>query len=88
MCFSKRNSQDNWPVIFAYNKSSNPENFVVRSKLVGVGYLDPTNNWNYEILQNTQSNQGQITGNSITYADVFTGTDVVWSYGNTGLKKK
>ena len=86
--FFKPNSQDNWPVIFAYNKSSNPENFVVRSNLVGVGYLDPTNNWNYEILQNTQSNQGQITGNSITYADVFTGTDVVWSYGNTGLKEE
>jgi len=86
--YFKTNIQDVWPVVFAYNKSINPENFVVRSKLVGVGYLDPTNNWDYEILQNIQNSQGQITGNSINYENVFTGTNVVWSYGNTGLKEE
>ena len=86
--YFKPNSQDVWPVVFAYNKSNNPENYVVRSKLVGVGYLDPTNDWTYEILQNTQNSQGQIADNSITYENVFSGTDVVWSYGNTGLKEE
>jgi hypothetical protein len=35
-----------------------------------------------------QSSQGQTNDNSITYEDVFTGTDVTWSYGNTGLKEE
>ena len=60
----------------------------VRSKLVGVGYVDPQSNWAYQYLQNVQSSQGQTNGNSITYSGVFTGTDVTWSYGNTGLKEE
>ena len=86
--YFKPNTQDVWPVVFAYNKSTNPENNMVRSKLVGVGYLDPASDWAYEILQNIQSSQGQIIDNSLTFEKVFSGTDVVYSYGNSGLKEE
>jgi PKD repeat protein len=86
--YFKPNAQNSWPVAFAYNRSEDPTTRVIRSKLVGVGYLDPTSNWAYKYLQNVQSSQGQIDGNSATYEDVFTGTDVTWSYGNTKLKEE
>jgi hypothetical protein len=86
--YFKPNIQSNWPIAFAYNKSDNPTTHVVRSKLVGVGYLDPASNWDYEYLQSVQSSQGQFTDNKITYEGVFTGTDIVWSYDNTVLKEK
>jgi len=85
--YFKPNVQDDWPIAFAYNKSTDPVTHVIRSKLVGVGYLDPSSNWAYEYLQNVQSSQGQIHGNSVTYEDVFTGTDVTWSYESTKLKE-
>ena len=40
------------------------------------------------ISRTVQSSQGQISDYSITYPGVFTGTDVTWSYGNTGLKEE
>jgi len=86
--YFKPNAQDSWPIAFAYNKSTNPDTHVVRSKLIGVGYLDPSQNWAYEYLQNIQNGQGQISGNSAIYENVFTGTDVIWSYGNNGLKEE
>lgn len=86
--YFKSNAQQEWPVAFTYNKSDDPTVHVVRSKLVGVGYVDPQNNWAYQYLQNVQDSQGQINDNSITYSGVFTGTDVTWSYGNTGLKEE
>jgi len=85
--YFKPNVQNDWPVAFAYNKSTDPSLHVIRSKLVGVGYLDPQNNWAYQYLQNVQSSQGQTNGNTITYTGIFTGTDVSWSYGNTELKE-
>jgi hypothetical protein len=86
--YFKPNMQDIWPVAFTYNRLDDPNTQVIRSKLVGVGYVDPQNNWVYQYLQNVQSSQGQTNGNSITYEDVFTGTDVTWSYGNTELKEE
>jgi hypothetical protein len=86
--YFKPNTQNSWPIAFAYNKSDDPIVHVVRSKLVGVGYLDPKSDWEYKFLQNVQSSQGQIDGNSAVYEDVFTGTDVVWSYQNTMLKEE
>jgi hypothetical protein len=86
--YFKSNAQLDWPVAFAYNKSDDPTVYAVRSKLVGVGYIDPQSNWAYQYLQNVQSSQGQVSDYSITYPSVFTGTDVTWSYGNTGLKEE
>ena len=86
--YFKPNIQNNWPVAFAYNKSDDPSVHVVRSKLVGVGYLDPGSNWAYEYLQGVQGSQGQYNDNKVVYENVFTGTDVVWSYDNTMLKEK
>ena len=86
--YFKSNAQNDWPVAFTYNRSDDPTINALRSKLVGVGYVDPQSNWAYQYLQNVQSSQGQINENSITYEDVFTGTNVTWSYGNTGLKEE
>jgi PKD repeat protein len=85
--FFKPDVSSEWPVAFMYNRSADPTVTVVRSKLVGVGYLDPASNWSYHYLQNAQSSQGQTNDYAITYPGVFTGTNITWSYGNTGLKE-
>ncbi|MCX6672079.1 MAG: hypothetical protein NTX92_09195, partial [Euryarchaeota archaeon] len=86
--YFKSNVQLEWPVAFTYNKSDDPTIHAVRSKLIGVGYVDPQSNWAYQYIQNVQNSQGQTNDNSITYSGVFTGTDVTWSYSNTGLKEE
>jgi hypothetical protein len=86
--YFKSNAQNDWPLVFTYNRSNDPTINVIRSTLVGVGYVDPQNNWAYQYLQNIQSSQAQINDNSITYPGVFTGTDVIWSYGNSGVKEE
>ncbi len=86
--YFKSNAQQEWPVAFTYNKSEDPTVYVVRSKLVGVGYMDPQSNWTYQYLQNVQSSQGQVNDYAITYPGVFAGANVTWSYGNTGLKEE
>ena len=85
--YFKPNIQSDWPVVFTYNRSTDLTTSVVRSKLLGVGYLDPASNWAYHYLQTVQSSQGQANGNSVTYAGAFTGTNVTWNYGNTELKE-
>lgn len=85
--YFKPNAQNSWPVAFAYNRSNDPTINVIRSKLVGVGYVDPASNWSYQYLQNVQSSQGQTNNYAVTYPGVFTGADITWSYGNTGLKE-
>ncbi|HIG98985.1 MAG TPA: LamG domain-containing protein, partial [Thermoplasmata archaeon] len=86
--YFKSNAQQEWPVAFTFNRSDDPTIHAIRSKLVGVGYVDPQSNWAYQYLQSVQSSQGQTNDYSITYPGVFTGTDVTWSYGNTGLKEE
>jgi len=86
--YFKPNLQNSWPVAFAYNRSADPTTHVVRSKLVGVGYLDPSMNWSYKYLQNVQSSQGQFSDNTATYENVFPGTDVTWRYRNTEMKEE
>jgi hypothetical protein len=86
--YFKPNAQSDWPVAFAYNKSTDPTTHVIRSKLVGVGYVDPQSNWAYQYLQNVQSSQGQFSDNKAIYENVFPGTDVTWSYRNTEMKEE
>lgn len=85
--YLKPDVSSDWPVAFTYNRSDNPSNFVVRSKLVGLGYVDPKSNWAYHYLQSVQSSQGQTNGDAVTYPGVFTGTNITWSYNNTELKE-
>ncbi|HVQ01734.1 MAG TPA: hypothetical protein VMT57_09515, partial [Candidatus Thermoplasmatota archaeon] len=85
--YFKPNIQNEWPVAFTYNRSDDPTTSVVRSKLLGVGYLDPANNWAYHYLQTVQNSQGQTQDNTISYPYVFTGTNITWSYDNTELKE-
>ena len=86
--FFKPNAQQDWSVAYTYNRSQNPTMSVVRSKLVGAGYVDPASNWSYQYLQDVQSSQGQVHRNAITYTGVFTGADVTWSYRNSELKEE
>jgi hypothetical protein len=85
--YFKPNLQDTWPVAFAYNQSTDPTIHTIRTQLTGVGYLDPTSNWDYHILQTTQNSQAQYNGNTITYPGAFTGTDLTMSYGSDELKE-
>lgn len=86
--YFKRNSTDNYPVCFAYSKSDNPVIHTLRSKLIGVGYLDPSQDWRYEILQSVQYSVGYIDGADGIYPDVFTGTDAIWGYRSGMLKEE
>lgn len=86
--YFKPNAQDDWPVAFAYNKSGSPIVHVLRSKLVGVGYLDPSHDWDYVILQQVQDSQGSINGSIGAYPNCFTGTNVTWRYDTNGLKEE
>jgi nitrous oxidase accessory protein NosD len=86
--YFKPDISNDWPVAFTYNRSDDPTTYVIRSKLVGVGYVDPQSDWAYQYLQSVQSSQGQTNGNSVTYANIFTGTDATWRYGNTELKEE
>ncbi len=86
--YFKPDLQSDWPIAFTYNRTDDTTTSVIRSKLVGVGYVDPQSNWAYQYLQNVQNSQGQITDNAMTYPGAFTGTDVTWSYGNIGMKEE
>lgn len=86
--YFKANIQNDWPVAFTYSRSDDPTVYAVRSKLLGVGYVDPASNWSYQYLQNVQSSQAHTNGNIITYENVFNGTNVTWTYDHTGLKEK
>jgi len=83
--YFKNNAQDDWPVAFAYNKSLDN---MVRSKPVGIGYLDPSNGWSYKHLESAQSSQAQIDGNNVKYDNILAGTDITYTYSNTELKEK
>jgi hypothetical protein len=85
--YFKPDISSEWPIAFTYNRSDDPTTGVVRSKLVGVGYVDPGSDWAYQYLQSVQNCQGQTNDNAITYSSVFTGTDVTWTYTNTGMKE-
>ncbi len=84
--YFKTNTQDTWPIAFAYNRSTDPTTMVIRTKLTTIGYIDPTT-WTTHILQNTQNSNGQFNGNNATYPGVFTGTDLTYTYQNTQLKE-
>ena len=86
--YFKSNAQQEWPVAYTFNRSDDPTIHAIRSKLVGVGYVDPQSNWAYQYLQSVQSSQGQVAVIPSPTQDVFTGANVTWSYGNTGLKEE
>ncbi len=77
-----------WPIAFAYGKSNDPSVDVLRSKLVGVGYLDPSKNWQYEYLQSIQSVQPSIQGSACVFPNVFSGMNITWRYTPHGLKEE
>jgi len=85
--YLKPNLGSDWPFAFAYNRSNNPNIHTLRTKLIGVGYLDPANGWSSHILQNTQDSQAQLDGNHVTYPEAFTGTDLTLSYATQELKE-
>jgi hypothetical protein len=43
--YFKANIQNEWPVVYTYSRSDDPTVYAVRSKLLGVGYVDPASNF-------------------------------------------
>jgi len=86
--FLKPNIQSNWTVAFAYNRSNNPTQYVLRSDLVGIGYIDPSQNYSYHLLQTPQSSVGSIDNSTATYSNAFNGVDIRWTYDNAKLKEE
>jgi hypothetical protein len=86
--YFKPNAQDDWTVAFAYNKSDDPTTHVLRTKLMGMAYLDPSQNNQYEIIQETLDSTGYLEENRGVYPEAFTGTDVVWTYESNKLKEE
>jgi len=86
--YFKPNLQSDWPIAFAYNRSQVPTIDVLRTSIIGVGYVDPSQNWRHVILQGVQNSQGQTNGNTITYPGAFNGVNVTYTYDNTLLKEE
>jgi hypothetical protein len=72
----------------AYNKSENLDTYVIRSKPVGIGYLDPSQDWEYTILEYTDNSQGLSDESSVIYPTVFTGANLMFSYRNGSFKEQ
>gem|GEM_PF-6042787 len=79
--YFKQYSADNYPI--AFNVSSH----IFRTQLVKVGYLDPSLNNRYAILQNVQNASAVVSGNKVIYSGVFAGADVEYVYENSRLKE-
>ncbi|RLF33971.1 MAG: hypothetical protein DRN08_05055, partial [Thermoplasmata archaeon] len=77
---------DNWTVAYSYGKK--PSSVLLRSQLVGIGYLDPTKNWRHVLLEKTRHSRGWVHGRSISYSDVFTGVNVTWTYDGSMVKEE
>ena len=86
--YLKANANANFPIAYAYNKGNNLNNIhVLRSGIVGVGYYDPSTNHEYSILQTPLNSVGSIDNNTVSYNNVFTGTDLELSYHNSKFKE-
>lgn len=79
--YFKQDAQSNYPICLEYNHN------VLCSKLMGIGYYDPSTNHNYTILQTVQNVSCVNTGNSNMYRDILSGVDAEWVYEENGLKE-
>lgn len=86
--YFKQNIQNSYPIVAAYNKSNNPNLHVLRIQPLFVGYLDPSQDNRYEILQDIKSSQGYIDGCIGIYENVFSGTDLQYRYRNGSFKEE
>ena len=86
--FLKPNIQSDWTVAFAYNRSNNPTRYVLRHELVGIGYIDPSQDFAHHILQTPLSSVGSIDKDTVTYSNAFSGCDIRWTYDNEKLKEE
>ena len=84
--YFKPNIQDTWPIGMVY-KGDSPTIHTLRSEISGIGYLDPSQDNRYEVLQTPLSSQGSIVNNTATYQNIFTGASLVLKYRNIGLKE-
>jgi len=85
--YFKQNAQDDYPICFAYNRGDSNVTHALRSKLIGVGYYDPSSGHDYTILQTVLNSQGTMDGNTGTYSNILSGVDAEWVYGKYGLKE-
>ena len=71
-----------FPVVTRYR------DHLIGSKVVAVAYMDPTDGYDYEILRQSADASYIVSGNQITYSDVFNGVDIRYTYENTELKEE
>ncbi|VVB59496.1 Peptidase family M28 [uncultured archaeon] len=86
--YFKRWSNATYPVAFTYDKDTDPLVRVVRSKLIGIGYVDPQSDWGSATIQTIRSSRGTIQGNTGVYPGVFTGVNASWMIENGKLKEE
>jgi len=86
--YFKQNSGSEYPICFAYNKSQNSTLHTLRSKLLRVGYVDPSSGWKTATLQTVNAVNGQIIDNYGEYRNIFYGTDARWIVQNGRLKEE
>lgn len=89
--YFKPSTASSYPVAYVYDKENDSVIDALRSKFIGLAYVDPSNNWNYHILQTADDVNGYITGpknNIIRYDNVIPGVNLSWKYTPSGLKEE
>jgi len=86
--YIKNNLQDTWPIAFAYNKSTRPDEGMIRMRPLSIGYLDPSQHNTYQALQHIQETTTTVTDDQITYHQAYTGIDLTLRYTPTSMKEE
>jgi len=86
--FFKQKSGSDYPVAYVYETGSSFMVDALRSKVVGVAYVDPSKNWQYVIIQNIGNVDGYIVGDTIRYDNAMPGVNLSWTYTQRGLKEE
>ena len=86
--FFKRNAQDDYPVVFNYNRNEDNYSHALRSKLHGFGYYDPSTDDEWVVLQQALDSNGTINGSIGTWEGILSGVNATWTYENTQLKEE
>jgi hypothetical protein len=70
----KPDMQSEYPILFRYDKTH-----AVQLEYLGIGYLDPSRSWQYQVIQQPSSGMLSVEDNHGRYMDVFTGGAITWS---------
>ncbi|MEE4312163.1 MAG: DNRLRE domain-containing protein [candidate division KSB1 bacterium] len=80
--YFKSNLHYEWPVVFETSEGAN-----LKSQLIGMAFLDGAKK-DYQVIESVKNNPPVVSGNEITYPDVFRGVDMVIKYEDQRLKEE